>query len=115
MPRAWVTPFDKSLLQGGPNATAFCHELRKHVEGKVAPYKWCVELVEIPAAELKLELTALCAHRIRGGFVLVDAVPVSPAGKILRRSLKDIKGVHVEVYEKKHRATIDSDSPRAKL
>lgn len=42
MPRAWVVPFDESLLQGGPQTEAFCHELRKHIEGKVAPYKWSV-------------------------------------------------------------------------
>lgn len=35
-------------------------------------------------------------------------VPMSPAGKTLRRNLKELKGgVLVEVYEKKQRATID--------
>ncbi|GAA5994986.1 uncharacterized protein JCM10292_004470 [Rhodotorula paludigena] len=82
-PRAYVVPFDKEVLKGGKKGEEFAHELRKHIEGKHAPYKW-----------------------IRGGFVLVDAVPKSPAGKILRRLLKDCKGVHVQVYEEKPRAKL---------
>jgi len=44
--------------------------------------------------------------RIRGGFVIVEAVPKSPAGKILRRLLKDTKGHLVHVYEEKIRAKL---------
>ncbi|GAA5887725.1 hypothetical protein JCM5296_004471 [Sporobolomyces johnsonii] len=82
-PRAFVVPFDKALLVPGQQAEEFAHSLRKHIEGKHAPYKW-----------------------IRGGFVIVDAVPKSPAGKILRRLLKDSKGHHVQVYEDKTRAKL---------
>ncbi|KAK4058084.1 hypothetical protein OIO90_000823 [Microbotryomycetes sp. JL221] len=82
-PRAWVVPFDKSLLQGGVNSEAFCHELRKHIEAKYAPYKW-----------------------IRGGFVLCEAIPKIPSGKIKRRELKDTKGILIKVYEDKIRAKL---------
>lgn len=55
-PRAYVVPFDKEVLQGGPKAEEFAHTLRKHIEGKHAPYKWCVatriaEVWEKPAAQ----------------------------------------------------------------
>ncbi|BGP44796.1 hypothetical protein JCM10450v2_000610 [Rhodotorula kratochvilovae] len=82
-PRAYIMPFDKDVLKGGKKAQEFAHALRKHIEGKHAPYKW-----------------------IRGGFVLVEQVPKSPAGKILRRMLKDCKGVEVQVYEEKPRAKL---------
>lgn len=38
--------------------------------------------------------------------MIVDAVPKSPAGKILRRLLKDCKGLLVNVYEEKIRAKL---------
>ncbi|TKA55401.1 hypothetical protein B0A53_02325 [Rhodotorula sp. CCFEE 5036] len=82
-PRAYVVPFDKEILQGGPKAEEFAHTLRKHIEGKHAPYKW-----------------------IRGNFMIVEAVPKSPAGKILRRMLKDTKGTLITVYEEKIRAKL---------
>ncbi|GAA5922980.1 uncharacterized protein JCM15063_003488 [Sporobolomyces koalae] len=82
-PRAYVVPFDKACLVPGPKAEQFAHTLRLHIEGKHAPYKW-----------------------IRGGFVVVEAIPKSPAGKILRRLLKDTKGHHVQVYEEKIRAKL---------
>ncbi|KAM0750797.1 4-coumarate-CoA igase [Meredithblackwellia eburnea MCA 4105] len=82
-PRAYVVPFDKEVLKGGKKADEFAHALRKHVEGKYTPYKW-----------------------IRGGFVIVEAVPKSPAGKILRRLLKDTNGHLVQVYEEKVRAKL---------
>ncbi|GAA6022710.1 hypothetical protein JCM11491_003740 [Sporobolomyces phaffii] len=82
-PRAYVVPFDRACLVPGPEADAFAHTLRAHIESKHAPYKW-----------------------IRGGFVVVEAVPKSPAGKILRRLLKDTKGHHVQVYEEKVRAKL---------
>ncbi|GAA5980583.1 hypothetical protein JCM10908_001696 [Rhodotorula pacifica] len=82
-PRAYVVPFDKEILKGGPKAEEFAHTLRKHIEGKHAPYKW-----------------------VRGNFVVVEAVPKSPAGKILRRMLKDTKGTLITVYEEKVRAKL---------
>lgn len=39
-PRAYVVPFDKEVLKGGKKADEFAHALRRHVEGKHAPYKW---------------------------------------------------------------------------
>lgn len=38
--------------------------------------------------------------------MLVEAVPKSPAGKILRRLLKDTKGTSITVYEEKIRAKL---------
>lgn len=51
-------------------------------------------------------LTFSSSRRIRGGFILTDIVPKSPAGKILRRMLKDTKGTEVQVYEEKVRAKL---------
>ncbi|GAA5832122.1 hypothetical protein JCM11251_004247 [Rhodosporidiobolus azoricus] len=82
-PRAYVVPFDKEVLTNKKKGEEFAHALRQHVEGKHAPYKW-----------------------IRGGFILCEAIPKSPAGKILRRLLKDTKGVEVQVYEEKPRAKL---------
>lgn len=78
-PRAYVVPFDKSLVGSSvtPAAKDFVQQVAKHVEGKLAPYKW-----------------------IRGGFVLVDAVPKNPSGKILRRMLKDVKGTVVHAVRR---------------
>ncbi len=50
----------------------------QHIEKKSISYKW-----------------------IRGGFVIVPAIPKSPSGKILRRTLKDTPGHFVQVYEEK--------------
>jgi len=41
-PRAYVVPFDKSCLVPGAKAEEFAHQLRVHIEGKHAPYKWFV-------------------------------------------------------------------------
>jgi 4-coumarate--CoA ligase len=38
--------------------------------------------------------------------MIVEAVPKSPAGKILRRMLKDTKGTLITVYEEKIRAKL---------
>jgi len=112
-PRAYVMPFDKEVLQGGKKAHDFAHALRQHIEGKHSPYKWCVRLslsLFFPPcscpSQVRRELTPPPSCRIRGGFVLVDAVPKSPAGKILRRMLKDCKGHEVQVYEEKPRAKL---------
>lgn len=37
---------------------------------------------------------------------MVDEIPKSPAGKILRRLLKDKKGLHVKVYGVKIQAKL---------
>ncbi|GAA6001899.1 hypothetical protein JCM10207_002369 [Rhodosporidiobolus poonsookiae] len=82
-PRAYVVPFDKDVLTDKKKGEAFAHALRQHVEGKHAPYKW-----------------------IRGGFILCETIPKSPAGKILRRLLKETKGTEVQVYTEKPRAKL---------
>ena len=46
------------------------------------------------------------SRRVRGNFMIVEAVPKSPAGKILRRMLKDTKGTLITVYEEKIRAKL---------
>ncbi|GAA5881995.1 hypothetical protein JCM16303_003499 [Sporobolomyces ruberrimus] len=82
-PRAYVVPNDKECLVPGPKATKFAHDLRAFVESKHASFKW-----------------------IRGNFVIVDQIPKSPSGKILRRLLKDTKGNFVKVYEERIRAKL---------
>ncbi|GAA6032797.1 hypothetical protein JCM8097_000793 [Rhodosporidiobolus ruineniae] len=82
-PRAYVVPFDKEVLTDKNKGLAFAHALRQHIEPKHAPYKW-----------------------IRGGFVICESIPKSPAGKILRRMLKDTKGAELQVYEEKPRAKL---------
>lgn len=39
--------------------------------------------------------------RLQGNVVFVQQVPKSPSGKILRRLLKDTKGVEVSLYTRK--------------
>jgi 4-coumarate--CoA ligase len=101
-PRAYVVPFDKRVLEGGKPAEEFAHALRKHMESAHAPYKWWVTLFlfvfVISVADV------WWTSRIRGGFVFIEEVPKSPAGKILRRLLKETKGTLVHVYEEKLRA-----------
>lgn len=82
-PRAWVVPADKAVLKGGLAATEFAKAVAKHIEAKFVNYKW-----------------------IKGGFVLVEAIPKSPSGKILRRTLKDTNGIEVQVYVDKVRAKL---------
>ncbi|CEQ38933.1 SPOSA6832_00422, partial [Sporobolomyces salmonicolor] len=112
-PRAFVVPVDKALLVPGQHAEEFAHALRKHIEGKHAPYKWCaILLLLVPFLSSTVRRRLIRAYwlrpwfRVRGGFVIVDAVPKSPAGKILRRLLKDSMGHHVQVYEDKKRAKL---------
>lgn len=48
---------------------------------------------------------ALMTCRLRGNIVFVPQIPKSPAGKILRRLLKDTKGVEHVLYKKKQLPT----------
>ncbi|KAI5477227.1 hypothetical protein MNV49_006600 [Pseudohyphozyma bogoriensis] len=83
-PRAYVVPFDKEALKGGAAAEKFAHACREHIEKNYTAYKW-----------------------LRGGIVIVEAVPKSPTGKLLRRLLKETKGHHISVYEEKvHKAKL---------
>ncbi|GAB7356926.1 hypothetical protein MBLNU459_g7775t2 [Dothideomycetes sp. NU459] len=86
LPRAYVVPSDKKLADmcapgmsaATPELIALGEELKKLVEGKTIRYKW-----------------------LQGNVVFVQQVPKSPSGKILRRLLKDTKGVEVVLYKRK--------------
>jgi 4-coumarate--CoA ligase len=63
--RAYVVPKIKPQL--GAESTAFSKEIEEWVRGRVAKHKF-----------------------LRGGVVIIDQVPKSPPGKILRRQLRDL-------------------------
>lgn len=112
-PRAYVVPNDKECLVPGPKATKFAHDLRAFVESKHASFKWFVLFPlslhaanpSFPSIDMRLT-SSLLHNRIRGNFVIVDQIPKSPSGKILRRLLKDTKGNFVKVYEERIRAKL---------
>ncbi|EON67618.1 hypothetical protein W97_06761 [Coniosporium apollinis CBS 100218] len=86
LPRAYVVPTDTTLLtqhvlgetEASPELKRLGGEVRKWVEGRTAHYKW-----------------------LRGNVVFVLQIPKTPSGKILRRLLKDTKGVDVCIYPEK--------------
>ncbi|KZT53758.1 acetyl-CoA synthetase-like protein [Calocera cornea HHB12733] len=89
LPIAYVVPRSPELVAAirrgdasHPGLTPFAEEVFNTVEEHLAYYKW-----------------------LRGGIVLCDAIPKSPTGKILRRSLKDIKGIHVPFKNRTERRT----------
>lgn len=45
-------------------------------------------------------------YRLVGGLVFVQQIPKAPTGKILRRLLKDTKGVEVMLYQQKVHAVV---------
>lgn len=53
--------------QLGPESEAFSKEIQEWVRGRVAKHKF-----------------------LRGGVVIIDQIPKSGAGKILRRQLRDL-------------------------
>ena len=61
VPRAFVVPSSPLKDEG-----EFERQVAKWVEGKVAKFKW-----------------------LRGGVKVISVIPKSPAGKILRRELRD--------------------------
>ena len=63
--RAYVVP--KVKPQPGAESAAFSREIQDWVRGRVAKHKF-----------------------LRGGVVIIDQVPKSAAGKILRRQLRDL-------------------------
>lgn len=63
--RAYVVP--KVKPQPGPESAAFSREIQAWVQSRVAKHKY-----------------------LRGGVVVIDQVPKSAAGKILRRQLRDL-------------------------
>ncbi|GAA5974727.1 hypothetical protein JCM11641_007242 [Rhodosporidiobolus odoratus] len=60
LPRAYVVPDAKHL-----NSKTLVADVKKWVENKLAPHK-----------------------RLRGGVIIVDSIPKSPSGKILRKDLR---------------------------
>ncbi|EJT97531.1 acetyl-CoA synthetase-like protein [Dacryopinax primogenitus] len=86
LPLAYVVPRSPALhsllRQGAITADHtelinLANEVRKTVEEKCAHYKW-----------------------LKGGIVFCEAVPRSASGKIVRRNLGEVKGVHVRCYPK---------------
>ena len=63
--RAYVVP--KVKPQPGAESVAFSKEIQEWIRGRVAKHKF-----------------------LRGGVVIIDQVPKSGAGKILRRELRDL-------------------------
>lgn len=45
-------------------------------------------------------------YRLVGGLVFVQQIPKAPTGKILRRLLKDAKGIEVVLYRQKVHAVV---------
>ncbi|KAF6760204.1 AMP binding protein [Ephemerocybe angulata] len=66
LPRAYVVPGRPELLKTEGQKTAFAKGVQKWIESKVARHKF-----------------------LRGGVVVIDAIPKSAAGKILRRELRE--------------------------
>lgn len=62
MPRAYVVPADASIVKDKAKAEAFSKEVIAWVGERVANHK-----------------------KLRGGCIVIEAVPKSPSGKILRR------------------------------
>jgi len=65
LPRAYVVP--KVKPQPGPESVAFSEEIQEWIKSRVARHKF-----------------------LRGGVVIIDQVPKSAAGKILRRELRNL-------------------------
>ncbi|KDQ17254.1 hypothetical protein BOTBODRAFT_30070 [Botryobasidium botryosum FD-172 SS1] len=68
LPRAYIVPkAGYTSLSTQPHREKFASEIQTWVEGKVAKHKY-----------------------LRGGVIVVEAIPKSAAGKILRRQLRDL-------------------------
>ncbi|KAF8345975.1 AMP binding protein [Amanita rubescens] len=66
LPRAYVVHAKPNTIRDEPSRTTFCREVESWIQTQVAYYKY-----------------------LRGGIVIVDIVPKSAAGKILRRELRE--------------------------
>ncbi|KAG1879731.1 AMP binding protein [Suillus subluteus] len=80
LPRAYITP---SRLLSSQEASSFALGVQNWVSQRVAPHK-----------------------RLRGGVVIIDKVPKSAAGKILRRELRERAKTDVAVGQLKPRAKL---------
>lgn len=81
-PRAYIVPMDPAVrkqLAGGSTSrqrlVELAQKMKEWTEQRSANYKW-----------------------LRGNIVFINEVPKSPAGKILRRVLKDTAGEEVVIY-----------------
>jgi len=83
--------------------------VKEFVEKRTVHYKWYVYSSIYPSVYLRKyyvptlrDSSTTNQIRLRGDVVFVPEVPKSPAGKILRRMLKDVKGgVPVTIYPAK--------------
>lgn len=67
LPRAYIVPANPDRTKTNRLGVSFESEVAKWMATKVAPHK-----------------------HLRGGVVIIDAIPKSPAGKILRRELREL-------------------------
>ncbi|KAL9081615.1 MAG: hypothetical protein Q9159_007205 [Coniocarpon cinnabarinum] len=88
-PRAYLVPANQRYVKLCTEAhqnevpsdlLQLAQRVRMWTEQRTAKYKW-----------------------LRGGVVFVPQVPKSPSGKILRRLMKDLKGVEVHLYDDEDR------------
>ncbi|KAJ4471616.1 AMP binding protein [Lentinula aciculospora] len=89
LPRAYIVPADPSILSS-EKAVEIGREVHEWVKTKVAKHKY-----------------------LRGGVIVVHAIPKSPAGKILRRHLKE--QALKELAGKDPAEAMDAEKIRAKL
>lgn len=74
LPRAYIVPVNGlDSLKDQAAKDAFSADVAKWIEGKVANHK-----------------------RLRGGVVLIEAIPKSPSGKILRKDLRAMTKKEIE-------------------
>jgi len=86
LPRAYIVPSSPTLLVDcasgkttlTPELSRLSEQVKQLTEQKLVRYKW-----------------------LQGNIVFVNQIPKSPAGKILRRLLKDTKGVEAVLYKEK--------------
>ena len=65
--RAYVVPSDPSSLKSDADKAAFSKSIQEWIKPRVAKHKF-----------------------LRGGVVIIDVVPKSASGKILRRELREL-------------------------
>lgn len=83
LPRAYVVPKDAALLQGG-DQEAFKQSVQDFLKDRVANYK----LLRGGALLSVLVLKPKTDWVLVPGVVLIEAIPRSAAGKILRKDLR---------------------------